>query len=63
MLPGFLQLGSTPEEMGNELEIKCVSYNDFAMHAGIACLHFACWDSLSGFTLACWDSISGISGL
>ena len=21
----------------------------FAMHAGIACLHYACWDSLSGF--------------
>ena len=21
----------------------------FAMHAGIVCLHFACWDSMSGF--------------
>ena len=27
----------------------------FAMHAEIACLHFVCWDSLSGFALACWD--------
>ena len=31
----------------------------FAMHADIACLHFACWDSLSGFALACCDSLSG----
>ena len=23
----------------------------FAMHAGIACLHYACWDSLSGLHL------------
>ena len=32
-----------------------------AMHAGIACLHFACWDSISGFALACWDSMSWLS--
>ena len=35
----------------------------FAMHAGIACLHFACWDSMSGFALACWDNMSGFPGL
>ena len=35
----------------------------FAIHAGIACLHFACWDSMSGSALACWDSVSGFPGL
>ena len=33
----------------------------FAMHAGIACLHSACWGSLSGFALAYWDSLSGFA--
>ena len=33
------------------------------MHARIACLHSACWDSMSGFALACWDSLSGFPGL
>ena len=35
----------------------------FAMLAGIAGLHFACWDSMSSFALACWDSMSGFPGL
>ena len=35
----------------------------FALHVGVVCLYFACWDSLSGFTLPCWDSVSGFSGL
>ena len=34
-----------------------------AMHVGIACLHFAYWESLSDFAFACWDSVSGIPGL
>ena len=35
----------------------------FAIHAGIACLHFACWDSMSFMALACWDSMSGFPGV
>ena len=35
----------------------------FAMHAGIACLYFACWDSISSFALACWDGVYGFPGL
>ena len=35
----------------------------FAIHAVIACLYFACQDSMSSFVLACWDSMSGPPGM
>ena len=42
---------------------------NFAMHAGIACLHCVCWESMSELpdlwlvSIACWDSVSSFPGL
>ena len=46
------------------LSAACPLYTlTLAMHVGIGFLCFACWDSMSSFTLECCDSMSSFPGL